>query len=150
MLKRFHGYTKLPGNGLISYFIGCAPLILFLSFSGASIRNPPQQVQNQGDFRDCAVIVDHTVQGALPPPRTSSRTPGFATQDLAQARDSNAAQCNNQDMEATSVNQLRKECQGCSEARRPSCPAPRIQSSGAIVTSQPWTQLLAMSGDNRA
>ncbi len=36
---------------------------------------------------------------------------------------------------------LRKECQGCSETRRPSRPAPRIQSSGAIVTSQPWILL---------
>ncbi len=46
-----------------------------------------------------------------------------------------------QDMEATSANLLRKECQGCSEARRPSRHASRIQSSGAIVTSQPWIQL---------
>ncbi len=53
----------------------------------------------------------------------------------------NAAQGNTQDMEATSANLLRKECQGCSEARRPSRPASRIQSSGAIVTSQPWIQL---------
>jgi hypothetical protein len=39
------------------------------------------------------------------------------------------------------ANLLRKECQGCSEARRPSRPASRIRSSGAIVTSQPWIQL---------
>ncbi len=32
-------------------------------------------------------------------------------------------------------------CQGCSEARRPPRPAPRIQSSSASVTSQPWIQL---------
>jgi hypothetical protein len=44
-------------------------------------------------------------------------------------------------MEATLANPLRKECQGCSEARRPSRPASRNQSSGAIVTSQPWIQL---------
>jgi hypothetical protein len=40
------------------------------------------------------------------------------------------------DMEATSANLLRKECQDCSEARRPSRTAPRFQSSGATVTSQ--------------
>ncbi len=44
-------------------------------------------------------------------------------------------------MEATSANLLRKECQGCSETRRPSRPASRIQSSGVIVTSQPWIEL---------
>ena len=92
------------------------------------------------DFRVRAAIFDHTVRGALSPPHTS-RAPGFATQDHARARDSNAAQGNTQDMEATLANLLRKECQGCSEARRPSRPAPRIQSSEAIVTSQPWIQL---------
>ena len=79
-------------------------------------------------------------RGILSPPHTS-RAPGFASQDHAQARDSNAAQGNTQDMEATLANLLRKECQGCSETRRPSRPASRIQSSGAIVTSQPWIQL---------
>jgi hypothetical protein len=92
------------------------------------------------DFRERAAIFDHTVRGALSPPHTS-RAPGFAAQDHARARDSNAAQGNTQDMEATLANLLRKECQGCSEARRPSRPAPRIQCFGAIVTSQPWIQL---------
>ncbi len=92
------------------------------------------------DFRERAAIFDHTVRGALSPPHTS-RAPGFATQDHAQARVSNAAQGNTQDMEATSANLLGKECQGCCQTRRPSRPASRIQSSGAIVTSQPWIQL---------
>ncbi len=92
------------------------------------------------DFRERAAIFDHTVQGAFSPPHTS-RAPGFATQDHAQARDSNAVQGNTQAMEATFANLLRKECRGCNETRRPSRPASRIQSSGAIVTSQPWIQL---------
>jgi hypothetical protein len=92
------------------------------------------------DFRERAAIFDHTVRGALSPPHTS-RALGFATQDYARARVSNAAQGNSQDMEATLANLLGKECQGCSEARRPSRPASRIQSSVAIVTSQPWIQL---------
>ena len=33
---------------------------------------------------------------------------------------------------ATSANLFRKECQVCNEARKPSCPASHIQSSGAI------------------
>ncbi len=90
-------------------------------------------------FLERAAILDHTVQDALSPPHTS-RAPGLATQDRAQAR-TNAAQGNTQDMEATSANLLRKECQGCSEARRPSRSTSRIQSSGAIVNSQPWIQL---------
>ncbi len=40
--------------------------------------------------------------------------------------------------EATSANLFRNECQVCNEARKPSCPAPHIQSSETIVTSQPW------------
>ncbi len=92
------------------------------------------------DFRERAAIFDHNLRGALSPPHTS-RAPGFATQDQASARDSNAAQGNTQDMEATLANPLRKEWQGCSEARRPSRPTPRFQSSGAIVTSQPWIQV---------
>jgi hypothetical protein len=55
------------------------------------------------DFRERAAIFDHTVWGALSPTHTS-RAPGFATQDHARARDSNAAQGNAQDMEATSAN----------------------------------------------
>jgi hypothetical protein len=86
------------------------------------------------DFRERAAILDHTIRGALSPPNTS-RVPGSATQCHAQARDSNAAQGNTQDRKATLAYLLRKECHGCSEARRPSRPAPRIQSSGAIVTS---------------
>ncbi len=94
-----------------------------------------------------AAIFNHTLRGALSPPHTS-RAPGFATQDRDQARDSNAAQGNTQDVEATSANLLRKECQGCSEARRPSRPASRIQSSGAIVTTQPWIQLTGGYADD--
>jgi hypothetical protein len=60
---------------------------------------------------------------------------------MPRARVSDAAQGNTQDTEATLANLLRRECQGCSEARRPSRPASRIQSSGAFVTSQPWIQL---------
>ncbi len=44
----------------------------------------------RGDFRQRAAIFDHTVRGVLSPPHTS-RVPRFATQDHAQARDSNAA-----------------------------------------------------------
>jgi hypothetical protein len=72
------------------------------------------------DFRERAAIFDHAVRGAL----YNARAPGFATHDHAQARDSNAAQGNTQDMEATSANLLRKDCQGCSKARRPSRPRP--------------------------
>ncbi len=85
-------------------------------------------------------IIDHTVRATFSTPH-ASRATEFATQDHARARNSNAAQGNTKDTEATSANLLRKKCQGCSEARRPSCPASRIQSSGAIVTSQPWIQL---------
>ncbi len=92
------------------------------------------------DFRERAAIFDHTVRGAVSPPH-NSKALGFATQDHARARDSNAAQGNTQDIEATSANLLRNECQGCNETRRPSRPASRIQSSGPIVTSQPWIQL---------
>ncbi len=37
------------------------------------------------DFRERAAIFDHTVRVALSPPHTS-KAPGFATQDHAQAR----------------------------------------------------------------
>ncbi len=57
-------------------------------------------VPHISDFRERAAIFDHTVRGALSPPHTS-RAPGFATKDQASARDSNAAQGNTQDMEAT-------------------------------------------------
>jgi hypothetical protein len=70
-------------------------------------------------FRERAAIFDHTVQGALSPPKTS-RAPGSATQDHDRALDSNAAKGNTQDMRATLENLFRKECQGCSEAKRPS------------------------------
>ncbi len=54
----------------------------------------------------------------------------------------NAAQGNTKDMEAVLTIVFRKECcKGCSEARRPSRPASRIQYSGAIVTSQSWNEL---------
>ncbi len=52
------------------------------------------------DFFEREVIFDHTVRDAPFPPR-NKRTPGFATQDFAQARDSNAAQSNTQDIELT-------------------------------------------------
>ncbi len=61
------------------------------------------------NFRERAVIFDHTVRGAFSPPQ-ASKAPGFATQDHAQARDLNAAQGNTQDMEANLKNLLRKEC----------------------------------------
>jgi hypothetical protein len=94
----------------------------FRAHRRASARSgTPSRVAPFPDFRERAAIFDHTVRGALSPPNTS-RAPGFATQDHAQARDSNAAQGNTQDMEATSANQFRKECQGCSEARMPSRP----------------------------
>ncbi len=48
----------------------------------------------------CTAIFDSTIRGAY----HKSREAGFATQDHAQARDSNAAQGNTQDMEATSAN----------------------------------------------
>ncbi len=77
------------------------------------------------DIRERAATFDHTVRGALSPPHTS-RAPGFATQDHARVGDSNAAQ-------GTRLHPghgghfgkpVRRECQGCSEARRPSHPAP--------------------------
>ena len=92
------------------------------------------------DFRERAAIFDRTVRGVLSPPHTS-RAPEFATQDHARARVSNAAQGDTQDMEATLANLLRRECEGCSEARGPSRSAPRVESSEAFVTSQPWIQL---------
>ncbi len=52
------------------------------------------------DFRERTAMFDHTVWGALSPPHTS-RALGFTTQDHALARESNAAQGNTQDMEAT-------------------------------------------------
>ncbi len=86
------------------------------------------------DFREWAAICDLSVRDAL---LKTSRAPGFATQDHAEARDSNAAQGNTQDMYAISANLSRKECQGCSEARRPSRPTPRIQCSGATESLTP-------------
>ncbi len=82
------------------------------------------------DFHERAAIFDHTVWSALSLPHTS-RAPGFklATQDHTQARDSNAAPGNTQDdgdLEATLADLFRKECQGCSETRRPSRSAPQI------------------------
>ena len=65
------------------------------------MREPVQQ--EKYDFRERAAIFDNTVRGVLSPPHTS-RAPGFATKDQASARDSNAAQGNTQDMEATSAN----------------------------------------------
>ncbi len=50
-------------------------------------------------------------------------------------------------MEATSANPLRKECQGCSAARRPSRPTPRIQCSECEIraprqaTPRAWRSL---------
>jgi hypothetical protein len=99
----------------------------------------PFKTQSE-DSRERAAILDHTARDDLSLPRTS-RLPSFVTQHHTQARDSNAAQGNTQHMEATSKNLFRKEFQGSSETRRPSLPAPRIQSSGAIVTSLPWIEL---------
>jgi hypothetical protein len=48
--------------------------------------------------------------------------------------------------EAHSANLFRKECQGCSEARKPSCPATQIQSSEAILTSRPWFAAARLTG----
>ncbi len=45
------------------------------------------------DFRERAAMFDHTVRGALSPPHPTSVS-GFATQDHAQVRDSNAAEGN--------------------------------------------------------
>ncbi len=58
---------------------------------------------DRGDFDVRAAISDRTVRCALSPPHTS-RAPGFAAQDHARARDSNAAQGNTQDKEATLAN----------------------------------------------
>ena len=55
------------------------------------------------DFRERAAILDHTVRGTLSTLHNST-APGFATQDHARARDSNAVQGNTQYMEATSAN----------------------------------------------
>ncbi len=76
-----------------------------------------------------------------PCPSPHLKGAGFAAQDLARVRDSNAAQGSTQDMRATLAESIEKEGQGCNEAPRPSQPAPRAPSSRAIVTSQPWIQL---------
>jgi hypothetical protein len=133
------------------------PTYMTFSIDGLSWTPPPGQVMaprctysrftspalsanNNPHFREFAAIFYHNVRGALSPPHTSS-APGFAAQDHARVQDSNAAQGDTQDMEATLVNLKGMECHGCSEARRPSRPASRIQSPGAIVTLQPWIQL---------
>ncbi len=85
-----------------------------------SMHNQESELQIL-DFRERAAIFDHTVRGDR---SHTSRASGFSTQDRAQARDSNAARGNFQDMEATLANLLRKEYQGCSEARRPRQPRP--------------------------
>ncbi len=75
------------------------------------------------DFRVRVAILDHTVRGAFSPPHTAS-APGFATQDHAQARDSNAAQSDTQDKEATLANLFGKECQGCGGGPKAKPPRP--------------------------
>ncbi len=92
---------------------------------------PPPSLDPSLHVRVRAAILDHTVPEALSPPH-ASRAPGSATQDHAQARASNAAQGNTQEMEATSANLFRKECQHCGETRRQSSPPLKIPSSGAI------------------
>ncbi len=88
----------------------------------------------------CSHLRPHCTECPFPSPHLKGAA--IRNSGPCQARDSNAAQGNTQDMEATLANLLRKECQGfCSETRRPSRPASRIQCSGAMVTSQPWTQL---------
>jgi hypothetical protein len=61
------------------------------------------EVVGAEDIHERSDILNQTIRCALSAPHTS-RAPGFATQDIAQARHSNAALGNNQDMEATSVN----------------------------------------------
>ncbi len=68
------------------------------------------------DFRERAAMFDHNVRGAFSPPLTP-RAPGFATQDHAQARDSNAAQDNTQNMEATSESHFGNPIQERAPAR---------------------------------
>ncbi len=83
-------------------------------------------MHDAGDER--AAIFDHTVRSAL-----------FSSPHLKGAgcakQHTGSAQGNTQDMEATLANLLREEPQGCSEARRPPRPAPRIKSSEPTVTS---------------
>ncbi len=75
---------------------------------------------------------DHDVRGAYSTLQNSIAQ-GFGIQDHARAQDSNAAEGNTKNMEATSADLLRKVCQVCSETIRPSRPALQLQPSGAIV-----------------
>ncbi len=80
------------------------------------------------DFRVCAALFDHTVRGALFPLH-ASRALGPATQGQSGTCprprfEGCAGQPSGQ--EAPSANFFRKECQGCNEAWKPSCPAPQF------------------------
>jgi hypothetical protein len=104
----------MPRNSAAcSYFLDCTP-------------DSMDFLIREYDFRERAAMFDHTVRGALSPLHTS-RAPGFATQDHAQARELNAAQSLTQEMEATLANLVRKEWQVCCQTRRPSRPVSRIQ-----------------------
>ncbi len=75
-------------------------------------------------------------------PPDTSRAPGFATQNHAQKRNSNATQSNTQNMEATFGKPISEEVRGMRQGRRLSRPAPRIKTFRCdIVTSQPRIQL---------
>ncbi len=85
----------------------------------------------------CVQPFDHTVRGALSPVHTSRTAAGIGNSGtfLKPRFEGCARQPPGQ--EAHSANIFRKECKDCNEVRKPSCPAPHIQSSEAIVTSQP-------------
>ncbi len=82
-------------------------------------------------------------------PQLRSLSPSSATQDHSRApwRDSNAAQSHTQDLWATAPNKFRKECQGCSEDRRPSHPG--LHGSDLRVRSGYFPAIVSESADRQ-
>ena len=75
-------------------------------------------------FRVRAAFRPHCSGCPFPSPHL--KAPGSATQGHARDRVSRAAPGNPQDTRPIRPILFRKECQGCNEARKPSCPAPHI------------------------
>ena len=76
------------------------------------------------NFRVRAALFDHPARGALSPPHTSRRWDRQLRDKPRPRFEGCARQPSGQ--EAHSANLFRKECQGCNEARKPSCPAPQF------------------------
>ncbi len=144
-----HNYRQASPSRRTGYQVGCSAVC---TSSRACV------------FDGCSDFRSHCSGCPFPSPHLKGAglrdAPGFATQDHDPARDSNAAQGNAQDMEATSANRdtgpypsarseccatqhlngrtsaalfnlFGKICKGCSEARRSGCTDPRIVPSGA-------------------